>query len=47
MLTRLLELFEAKGDQGSVEMMTMRMKGLGVNNQAQPGALQKAGLLFD
>ena len=47
MLIRLLELFEAKGDEGSIEMMTMRMKGLGVNTQAQVGALQKAGLLFD
>lgn len=46
-LRRLVELFETKGDQGSLETMTLRLKGMGLGQEVQPGALLRAGLLFD
>lgn len=46
-LRRLEELFEAKGDAGAVEAMGVRLKGLGLGREVLPGALLRAGLLFD
>ena len=49
-LRRLGDLFEEKDDKASAEGMTARLKGLGIKgeeNQAQAGALLRAGLLFD
>lgn len=47
MLRRLGELFEAKGDLGSVDGMAVRLKGSGLGREVLPGALLRAGLLFD
>lgn len=46
-LRRLIELFDAKGDRESVDSMTIRLKGVGLGQEVQPGALLRAGLLFD
>lgn len=46
-LRRLVELFEAKGDKASLESMTLRLRGVGLGKEVQPGALLRAGLLFD
>jgi hypothetical protein len=49
-LQRIAEFYEKKGDEKSLEAMTLRLRGLGVQggaDQPQAGALLKAGLLFD